>query len=63
MAFTEDLAYSNTALVNGATDGYAIGDLNWFPDQRATYQWAPTGIEQDFGCRITSFLYIRTKLS
>jgi hypothetical protein len=48
----EDLAYSNTALINGGTDGYAIGDLNWFPEQRAEYKWVPTGIEQDLSAEI-----------
>ncbi|MFH1195137.1 MAG: FlgD immunoglobulin-like domain containing protein [bacterium] len=33
----ENLAYSNTAMQTGGTDGFAIGDLNWFPDQKA--QW------------------------
>lgn len=33
----ENLAYTNSALVNGGTDKFAIGDLNWFPSQKA--QW------------------------
>ncbi|MGD8780960.1 MAG: T9SS type A sorting domain-containing protein [Ignavibacteria bacterium] len=33
----EDLAYSNAALQNAGTDGYALGDLNWFPDQKAEF--------------------------
>lgn len=33
----ENLAYSNSTLTHGGTDGYAVGDLNWFPDQKATY--------------------------
>lgn len=33
----ENLAYSNTALQHAGTDGYALGDLNWFPSQRATF--------------------------
>ncbi len=33
----ENLTYSNTSLIHGGTDGYALGDLNWFPDQKATY--------------------------
>ncbi len=36
----ENLAYTNTALQNGGTDGFAIGDLNWFPTQKA--QWMLT---------------------
>lgn len=39
----ENLAFSNTALQNAGTDGYALGDLNWFPDQKE--QWA-TGVEE-----------------
>jgi hypothetical protein len=30
----ENLAYTNAALQNAGTDGYALGDLNWFPDQK-----------------------------
>ncbi len=29
----ENLRYSNTALQNAGTDGKALGDLNWFPEQ------------------------------
>lgn len=32
----EDLKYSNTTLQTAGTDGKAIGDLNWFPEQLAT---------------------------
>ncbi len=39
----EDLAYSNASLQSGGTDGFAVGDLNWFPDQKA--QWLLTGVE------------------
>jgi len=38
----ENLAYSNTALQSAGSDGFALGDLNWFPSQLA--QWQPTGI-------------------
>jgi hypothetical protein len=38
----ENLAYTNTALLHAGTDGYALGDLNWFPDQKAT--WKPTDV-------------------
>jgi len=37
-----NLAYSNTAMQHGGTDGFALGDLNWFPSQKAS--WALTGI-------------------
>ena len=33
----ENLAYQNTALQHAGTDGFAIGDLNWFPDQKAAW--------------------------
>jgi len=32
----ENLRYSNTALQHAGTDGKALGDLNWFPEQLAT---------------------------
>jgi len=38
----EDLAYSNTSLQSAGTDGFAVGDLNWFPDQKANWL---TGVE------------------
>ncbi len=40
----EDLSYSNTALQSGGTDGFAIGDLNWFPEQKA--QWLITDVKE-----------------
>jgi hypothetical protein len=36
----ENLRYSNTSLQHAATDGKAIGDLNWFPEQ------GPTAVSQ-----------------
>ena len=33
----ENLAYTNSALMNAGTDGYALGDLNWFPTQKAAW--------------------------
>jgi len=32
-----DLSYSNQYLLVGGTDGLPVGDLNWFPDAKATY--------------------------
>jgi hypothetical protein len=32
-----DLSYSNTYLQKAGTDGLPLGDLNWFPTQKATY--------------------------
>jgi hypothetical protein len=39
----EDLAYSNVDLQSAGTDGFALGDLNWFPEQKA--EWLITGVE------------------
>jgi len=33
----ENLAYSNTTLQSAGTDGFALGDLNWYPDQLKVY--------------------------
>lgn len=33
----ENLAYSNTTLQSAGRDGYAVGDLNWFPTQKAAW--------------------------
>ncbi len=33
----EDLSYTNSDLMHAGTDGFAIGDLNWFPDQKAEW--------------------------
>ncbi|HUI29516.1 MAG TPA: T9SS type A sorting domain-containing protein [Candidatus Acidoferrales bacterium] len=33
----ENLAYTNTSLQHAGTDDYALGDLNWFPTQKAAW--------------------------
>ncbi len=33
----ENLSYTNAALLTAGTDGFPLGDLNWFPDKKA--QW------------------------
>lgn len=33
-----DLSYSNTFLQTAGTDGLALGDLNWFPDDKAIFE-------------------------
>jgi hypothetical protein len=33
----EDLSYTNASMIHGGSDGFAIGDLNWFPDQLAIW--------------------------
>jgi hypothetical protein len=40
----ENLTYTNTALQSAGTDGYAVGDLNWFPEQKA--QWIITDVKE-----------------
>ncbi len=40
----ENLAYTNTSLQNAGTDGFALGDLNWFPDQKAQWEQGATGV-------------------
>ncbi len=40
----EDLSYTNTTLQHAGTDGFALGDLNWFPSQKA--QWQVTGVKR-----------------
>ena len=32
-----DLSYSNADLLKGATGGFPVGDLNWFPAKKATW--------------------------
>lgn len=39
----EDLAYTNSTMQSAGTDGFALGDLNWFPDQKASWL---TGIKK-----------------
>jgi|WetSurMetagenome_2_1015567.scaffolds.fasta_scaffold36411_1 hypothetical protein len=41
----ENLAFTNSALLHAGTDGYALGDLNWFPDQKA--QWIINDVKME----------------
>jgi len=41
----EDLSYTNTTLQHAGSDGFAIGDLNWFPEQKA--QWLLTDVNEN----------------
>jgi hypothetical protein len=41
----ENLAYTNTALQNAGSDGFALGDLNWFPSQKAA--WLLTDVKNE----------------
>ena len=43
----ENLAYSNTALLTAGHDGFPVGDLNWFPTQKAA--WLLTDVKRDDG--------------
>jgi hypothetical protein len=47
----ENLAYSNETLLTGGHDGLPVGDLNWFPDKRPSYEEPkkviPTSIRKD----------------
>lgn len=47
----ENLSYTNGSLLHAGTDGFAIGDLNWFPDQKAS--WV-LGVERDVQSGIPS---------
>jgi len=40
----EVLSYSNAAMQSAGTDGFALGDLNWFPTQKAA--WLLTDVKQ-----------------
>lgn len=40
----EDLSYSNTSMQSAGTDGFALGDLNWFPDQKAQWEQGATAV-------------------
>lgn len=40
----ESLTYTNTSLQTAGTDGLALGDLNWYPSQRAG--WVETAVQQ-----------------
>jgi len=41
----EDLSYTNTTLQSAGSDGFALGDLNWFPDQKEL--WLVTGVKNE----------------
>jgi hypothetical protein len=49
----ENLAYSNTTLQSKGSDGFALGDLNWFPSQLA--QWHATGVKSTINTVPTEF--------
>jgi hypothetical protein len=49
----ENLAYSNTTLQGAGSDGFAVGDLNWFPTQKAA--WILTDVKSDVSVLPTEF--------
>jgi hypothetical protein len=44
----ENLRYSNTALQHAGTDGKALGDLNWFPEQLTAIHKTPNSLPGKF---------------
>ncbi len=40
----ENLAYTNTSMQSAGTDGFALGDLNWFPAQKAEWEQGATAV-------------------
>lgn len=47
----EDLRYSNSALQSAGTDGKALGDLNWFPEQITAVKQAGNSVPAKFDLR------------
>jgi hypothetical protein len=45
----ENLRYSNVALQSAGSDGKAIGDLNWFPEQLTAISERPASVARGFG--------------
>jgi hypothetical protein len=46
----EDFTYTNTTLQSAGTDGFALGDLNWYPAQHK--QWTLTDVKVDKGAKV-----------
>ena len=45
--FPEDLTYTNDTLLTGAKGGFPVGDLNWYPNEKALWKtWDPTSIDE-----------------
>ena len=44
----EDLRYTNTSLQHAGSDGRALGDLNWFPEQLTGVSTAPNSTPHTF---------------
>ncbi len=43
----EDLSYTNTTHMTASIGGFPLGDLNWFPDQKAQWEAQREAIEED----------------
>lgn len=43
----ENLAYTNAALATASTEGLHLGDLNWFPEDKAIWEAIPSGIKSN----------------
>jgi hypothetical protein len=50
----ENLSYSNTALQSAGSDGFALGDLNWFQKQLALWQAGKPNAVEPTGSQIPS---------
>jgi hypothetical protein len=50
----ENLKYSNTSLQSAGSDGFALGDLNWFPAQLALWQAGKVNAVEPTGLQIPS---------
>jgi len=53
----EKLTYKNTTLLKGADGGFPIGDLNWYPEEKAKWlKWLLTSVEKDESILPTEFV-------
>lgn len=43
----ENLAYTNAALANASTEGLHLGDLNWFPEDKAIWKAGPAALKSN----------------
>ena len=52
----ENLAYSNATLQHAGSDGFAIGDLNWFPDQHKQWLSLITDVKNEKNTTPTAYV-------
>ena len=45
----EDLSYTNSTLLTAADGGFPLGDLNWFPEQKALWEEWVTDVDEESG--------------